>query len=119
MWFHRMELLSRIGVVNEIKELRQQVVTIINLLKENDELFIKEINHYYFRKWGTYTGLALEKDWRSPKRRICDLSFRCLLIIFYAGISDVSCTSYNKVFPLRQKSGYLLGHALWHQVCNE
>lgn len=86
MWFHRMELLSRIGVVNEIKELRQQVVTIINLLKENDELFIKKINHYYFRKWGSYTGLALEKDWRSPKRRICDLSFRCLLIIFYAGI---------------------------------
>lgn len=86
MWFHRMELLSRLGLVTEIKELKQQVETIIKLLKESDGLFSKKINHLYFRKWSPYTGLALEKDWRSPKRRVSDLSFRVLLIIFYSGL---------------------------------
>ncbi|WP_202710980.1 hypothetical protein [Sporosalibacterium faouarense] len=86
MWFHRMELLSRLGVVNEIQELRNQVKTLITLIKEDDNLFKKKLNHYYFRKWSPYIGLALEKDWRSSKRRISDLSFRSLLIIFYSGI---------------------------------
>ncbi|WP_069649264.1 hypothetical protein [Caloranaerobacter ferrireducens] len=87
MWFHRMELLSRLGVVTEITELKQQVEIIIKFMEKSDGLFTKRMNHYYFRKWGPYTGLALEKDWRTSKRRVNDLSFRCLLIIFYSGIN--------------------------------
>lgn len=84
IWFHRMELLSRLGVVKHIKELKDQVDFLASNLKENDGVFKKRLNHYYFTKWGTYTGLALEKDWRTEKRRMCDLTFRSLLILYYS-----------------------------------
>lgn len=31
-----------------------------------------------------YARLALEKDWKSEKRRMCDLTFRSLLILYYS-----------------------------------
>jgi hypothetical protein len=46
--------------------------------------FTKALSHTYFRKWGAYTGLMLERDWRDPQRRIYDLTFRSLLILHYA-----------------------------------
>lgn len=88
MWFHRMELLSRIGIVNHIKELKEQVIHLIELLKTNDGLYIKRVTHNYFMKWGTYTGLALERDWRIQKRRVCDLTFRSLLILHYSQVDN-------------------------------
>jgi hypothetical protein len=84
IWFHRMELLSRLGVINHIKELKRQVDFLNNFLEVNDGIFKKKLNHYYFTKWGTYIGLALEKDWKSEKRRICDLTFRSLLILHHS-----------------------------------
>lgn len=86
MWFHRMELLSRLGVVRYIEDLKIQVDFLVNILNENDGIFKKRLNHYYFTKWGTYTGLALEENWRTEKRRMCDLTFRSLLILYYSGI---------------------------------
>jgi len=85
LWFHRMELLSRLGVVNQIPELKQQVRQLENLLQEDDGIFTKKLNHVYFKKWGAYTGLMLEKDWRTPQRRINDLTFRSVLILHHAG----------------------------------
>jgi hypothetical protein len=83
-WFHRMELLSRLGVIHQIPELEQQVHTLESLLLENHGLFTKNLSHPYFQKWGAYTGLALEKDWRSARRRINDLTFRSLLVLNYS-----------------------------------
>lgn len=91
MWFHRMELLSRLGVVNHIEELKQQIHFLTESLRENNGIFKKRLSHYYFTKWGPYTGLALEKDWRSEKRRICDLTFRGLLILHYSQSNDKIC----------------------------
>jgi hypothetical protein len=45
--------------------------------------FTKQLAHDYFRRWGAYTGLMLEADWRIPQRRINDLIFRSLLILNY------------------------------------
>lgn len=84
IWFHRMELLSRLGVVKYITELKEQVNFLANVLIENEGVFDKKLAHYYFTKWGTYIGLALEKDWKSKKRRICDLTFRSLLILYHS-----------------------------------
>ena len=33
---------------------------------------------------GTYGGQQLETDWRKPKKRLCDITFRALLILFYS-----------------------------------
>lgn len=83
-WFHRMELLARLGVVEEIPELKHQVQVLAKILEEGRGLFMKKLNHAYFQKWGSYTGLALEKDWRVPQRRVNDLTFRSLLILHYS-----------------------------------
>ncbi len=83
-WFHRMELLARLGVVNQIPELKVQVQTLTDILEKGQGVFTKKLSHPYFQKWGAYTGLMLEKDWRLPQRRINDLTFRSLLILHYS-----------------------------------
>lgn len=86
MWFHRMELLSRLGVVQALPELAGQAAILREMLAAGQGRFTKALSHAYFRKWGAYTGLMLERDWRDPQRRIYDLSFRSLLILHYAEI---------------------------------
>jgi hypothetical protein len=83
MWFHLMELLARLGVVSLVAELQSQVETLREMVDANGGKFTKKLTHYFFKKWGAYTGLMLEKDWRSPKRRIFDLTFRSLLILHF------------------------------------
>lgn len=84
-WFHRMELLARLGVAEHIPELKEQVRILKNLLQAGHGSFTKKLNHAYFKKWGSYTGLMLEKDWKSLQRRVNDLTFRSLLILHHAG----------------------------------
>jgi hypothetical protein len=86
LWFHRMELLARLGVIEQIPELKRQVKALTKIIQEDQGLFTKKLNHTYFQKWGAYTGLALEKDWRLPQRRINDLTFRSLMILHYANL---------------------------------
>jgi hypothetical protein len=80
-WFQRMELLACLGVIQKIPGLRQQVQTLAEILHQGQGLFTGKVNHAYFHKWGAYTGLALEADWRLSQRRINDLTFRSLLIL--------------------------------------
>jgi hypothetical protein len=88
MWFHRMELVSRLGVVRSIPALARQVVALREILAASQGQFTKTLSHAYFRKWGAYTGLMLERDWRDPQRRIYDLTFRSLLILHYTETSS-------------------------------
>ncbi len=84
MWFHRFELLARLGVVSQIPELRQQLVRLSDMLTLSGGKFLYVLNHRSFKHWSAYTGLALERDWRSPERRVYDLTFRSLLILKHA-----------------------------------
>jgi hypothetical protein len=83
MWFHRMELLARLGIIHLVPELKDQITRLQEMLTNHKGRFPLKVNHYYFRKWSPYSGLLLEKDWRDPNRRIYDLTFRCLLILHY------------------------------------
>lgn len=80
MWFHRTELLARLGLVGRVPALRSQVDRLRDLLDPADR-FTLALNHPYFKNWGAYTGLMLEPDWRTSQRRINDLTFRSLLIL--------------------------------------
>jgi len=82
LWFHRTELLARLGVVPLVPALEAQVSRLGETLE--DGLFTRKVSHASFRAWGAYAGLALERDWRSPSRRIADLTFRALLILHHA-----------------------------------
>ncbi|HVN14726.1 MAG TPA: hypothetical protein VMT73_03220 [Anaerolineales bacterium] len=87
LWFHRMEHLARLGVVSQIPELKSQVQALECMLEQGQGIFTKKLSHPYFQKWGAYTGLALEKDWRAAQRRINDLTFRSLLILYYSNFT--------------------------------
>ena len=89
-WFHRMELLARLGVIQRVPELERQVAALAELLESGAGLFTRPLRHAYFKKWGAYTGLMLENDWKDPQRRINDLTFRSILILHYAGLNDSS-----------------------------
>jgi hypothetical protein len=79
-WFHRMELLSRMGMTGAVPELQKQVKGLEGMLEQGGGWFAKKLSHRSFMKWNTYIGLCLEKDWHSPQRRSYDLTFRSLLI---------------------------------------
>jgi hypothetical protein len=83
MWFHRMECLARLGVIPAIPELKRQVGRLENLLGAQEGWFTRKLNHPYFNRWGAYTGLRLEPDWRHAKSRVYDLTFRSMLIRHY------------------------------------
>jgi len=78
MWFHRSECLARLGVIPVIPALKAQ----LDRLSEPGWPPAR-LNHPYFTRWGAYTGLRLEPDWRLPKSREYDLNFRRLLILHY------------------------------------
>ncbi len=85
-WFHRTELLSRLEVIKAIPELLSQVILLQEMCADTGGRFTRQISHSYFKHWGAYTGLMLERDWRTVQRRISDLTFRCLLIQHYSAI---------------------------------
>jgi hypothetical protein len=83
-WFHRTELLARLGVVGLVPALRRQVDDLEELVAAGDGWFPLRLEHASFRSWGAYTGLMLERDWKDPRRRAYDLTFRARLIAHYA-----------------------------------
>ncbi len=91
MWFHRMECLSRTGIIHLTPELGNQIDRLVEILEGNCGWFTLNLRHPYFTQWGAYSGLMLERNWRSPQRRIFDLTFRCLLILHYSGKIKESC----------------------------
>lgn len=83
IWFQRMELLARLGVIHRVPELERQAEELAEMLETGGGLFTRPLSHAYFRKWGAYTGLMLESDWKEPRRRSYDLTFRCILLLHY------------------------------------
>ena len=82
MWFQRMELLARTGVVKEVPALQDQITHLKNLLENG--FFTRKLSHNYFRQWNCYTGLMLENDWKAEFHRVNDLTFRSSLLLFYS-----------------------------------
>lgn len=78
---HRLELLARLGFFFTNPTLKQQRDWLDNHLQQNKGWSNLNLNHSSFKKWGAYTGIQLEKDWRSAERRRFDLTFRILLIL--------------------------------------
>lgn len=77
------EWLARCGVVSYIPELQVAVDKIKNSVDENGACNIPVLDDL-FKGWGPYAGMQLEVDWKSKVRRMCDITFRALLILHYA-----------------------------------
>ena len=83
MWFHRIECLARLGRIPAVPALKRQVNRLESLMMEGDGWFTRKLTHPYFTRWGAYTGLKLEPDWRHSNSRRYDLTFRSRLILHY------------------------------------
>ena len=84
MWFHRTELIARLGIVLNVPSIKKQIEYVDRNLIDNNGLFTMKLSHYYFTKWTQYLGLALEEHWKSEDKVINDLTFRYLLIRSYS-----------------------------------
>lgn len=82
-WFHTFELFARMGVVKEIPELLLQAEKLIKILKQGNGFFTSKVTYKRYKRFGIYSGLALENNWRG-KKGVYDLTFRSLLILKYA-----------------------------------
>lgn len=79
----KVEWLTRCGLYNYIPLLKEEVDFILNNINNDG---VCEINVYEdeFKGWGPYAGLRLESDWKSKANRVCDITFRALLILCYS-----------------------------------
>jgi len=84
LWFHRVELLARLGMIRRVPALMRQVNELAAMLTEGNGFFTRRLSHPCFHAPDTYGGLRLETDWRASQRRVNDLTFRCILVNFYS-----------------------------------
>lgn len=81
----KIEWLCRCGLYPYLPELREEVAFITDNIN-SDGICSVPIYDGEFRGWSPYFGAQLETDWKAKIRRQCDITFRALLIIHYAGI---------------------------------
>lgn len=73
--------LARCGVIRYSQKLQEIVESIQGAVNADG---VCEISvDAMFRNWGPYGGLQLETDWKSARRRNCDITFRALQLIYY------------------------------------
>ena len=81
--FELIEWLARCGVVPFVSTLQEVVKQIVESVDE-DGICRTPILDSIFKGWGPYAGLQLETDWKSKTRKLCDITFRALMILHYA-----------------------------------
>lgn len=81
----KVEWLCRCGLYGHLPQLTEEVEYIADSI-EADGTCSVEIYDGEFRGWSPYFGAQLETDWRAKIRRKCDVTFRALLALHYAGI---------------------------------
>lgn len=83
-YLDRVEWLCRCGLAPYINELQAEV----DLLEEAIDLngiCRATIDENQLKGISTYGGQQLEVDWKTDTRKLCDVTFRTLLIMHYAG----------------------------------
>ena len=87
IYLDRVEWLCRCGLAPYIPELQAEIDLLINSIDENgvcraavDENRLKGIS--------TYSGQQLETDWKTETKKLCDIIFRVLLIMFCSNKGD-------------------------------
>lgn len=78
------EYMCRCGLYNLVPQLKREVDMIYDSI---DEQGICRVNYCEntLKGMGTYSGGQLEEDWRSKTRKLCDVTYRGLLILYHAG----------------------------------
>lgn len=78
-----MEWFARCGVVPYIPELKQAAGEIADSFDENGMCNIPVLEEA-LKGIGTYSGQQLEVNWKTQTKKMCDIMFRALLILYYS-----------------------------------
>lgn len=84
-YLDRVEWLCRCGLAPYVDALKREVCLLANAVDEYG-VCRASIDENQLKGFSTYGGQQLEVDWKSPVRRDCDVTFRALLSLYYAGI---------------------------------
>lgn len=103
-WLAWAEMTARLGLLGRAGSLRGQVDELLGAPEELAQAASAIKNTGYFRRWGAYTGLALEDDWRTPARRLNDLRFRLCLIARHGWGTSGSGLPVNPPPPARPRT---------------
>lgn len=79
-----LELFARCGILGKVSELNAKLEYLLSRIDADMNVNI-DLNKRYVTAWSPYFGYALEENWRTNTKKQCDLLFRVLLIIHYAG----------------------------------
>lgn len=80
--FEYIEWFARCGVIPYIPVLKEAVEEIANSIDVNG-ICKTPVLEDVLKGIGVYGGQQLETDWKTPTKRLCDITFRALLILYY------------------------------------
>jgi hypothetical protein len=81
--FTHLETFARCGIIPQVPALQKIVNEIADSIDRDGICRLPNVCERLFRT-GKYYGLQLETDWRTKTRKMCDITFRALLILHYA-----------------------------------
>ncbi|MEW5806310.1 MAG: hypothetical protein AB1756_03035 [Acidobacteriota bacterium] len=98
-FLHIMEMLAKLGLVNRYPFLMNNMDWVMSK-QQKDGRWIIEIEYFNSgSKWGHF--IRLEKDWKSPNRKIADLTFRILIILKNQWIRQIKMLDrHEDSFPI-------------------
>ncbi|MCL2287081.1 MAG: hypothetical protein FWC32_12060 [Firmicutes bacterium] len=83
--FTLLETFARSGIIPYVPSLKEIVEEIADSIDSDGICRLPNVAEDLFRI-RTFYGLQLETDWRTKTRKACDITFRALLILHYAGM---------------------------------
>lgn len=78
------EYMCRCGLYNLVPELREEVDRIYDSIDEQG-ICLVDFSENSLKGMGTYSGGQLEEDWKSRTRKLCDVTYRAMVILYHAG----------------------------------
>lgn len=75
-WFARCGVIPYIPVLKEAVEEIASSIDVTGICKT-------PVLEDVLKGIGVYGGQQLETDWKTPTKRLCDITFRALLILYY------------------------------------
>jgi len=88
-YLDRVEWLCRCGIAPYVEELQNEVAILIKTINA-EGICEAAVDENQLKGLSTYGGQQLEVDWKSPTRRLCDVMFRVMLILYFVeGLEEV------------------------------
>lgn len=78
------EYMCRCGLYKLVPELQEEVDRIYDSIDEQGICRV-DFCENTLKGMGTYSGGQLEEDWKSKTRKLCDVTYRAMVILYHAG----------------------------------